>query len=137
MNRLIITRGRISSVQDKIVNTIAQPRKMLNLKKIPGTKHPGNLRYHGKAKPMNNRLQGRKKKGTENIQQNHRRKFPQFKERDAYQVQEAYRISSRQNQKNNFSQRIVIKTPNVQNNKDGALKSFKGKRKSHIQRQVH
>ena len=87
---------------------------------------------------MNNRLQGRKKKGTKNIfNKITEENFPNLKKEMLIKVQDAYRISNRQNQKRDFSQHIVIKTPNVQNNEDSVLRSFKGKRKSHIQRQVH
>lgn len=63
-----------------------------------------------------------KKRHWKYFQKNHRRKFPQFKERDAYQGARGIQNIKQTESENNFSQHIVIKTPNIQNNKDSVFK---------------
>ena len=88
-NRIQEIKERISGAEDTIEEIDSSIKKTHQIQQILNSKHPGNLEHHEKIKTKNNR--GRRKRRTpaqrprKYIQQSHRRKLSQPREKYAYE----------------------------------------------------
>ena len=103
-------------------NAICKKILTQNIQEIQETTRRPNLRIIGVDENEDFQLKGLANIFNKIIEEN----FPKLKKEMPMNIQEAYRISNRLDQKRNSSQHIIIRTTNALN-KDRILKAVRGK----------
>ena len=109
----------ISGIEDMIVEINSLVKENVKSKKIPNTKHPGDVGHHENTKPKNNRdrrmrripAQGHRRY----IQENYRRKLSQPKEGHTYKCSRSLRNTKETAPKRKSHCHKIIKTLNIWN----------------------
>jgi prefoldin subunit 5 len=129
-NRIQQTEERISGAEDTIENidtTVKENAKIKNpltqnIQEIQDTMRRPNLRIIGIEESQDSQLKGPVNIFNKIIEEN----FPNLKKEMPMNIQEAYKIPNRLDQKRNFSNHIIVKTSNAQN-KERILKAIREK----------
>jgi chromosome segregation ATPase len=123
-NRIQEMDENISDAEDTIENidtTIIENEKFKkfltqNIQEIQDTMRRPNLRIIGIKESEDSQLKG----PVNNFNKVTEKNFPNLKKKIPINIQEAYKTPNRLDQKRNFSQHIIVKTPNGQN-KEGII----------------